>query len=248
MASQGMYNAATLCKRLEAVTARLEDIVTTLEGGETAGQSLNPLIREHLTAALQVASYDDPVISSVKETPDQSISPDLLDFDSFLDTTVAHYVALSNEIGGPVAKQAQCVLYGLREQRNIVEKMSKISNPDTKTLDSLLGPITQAMATAKALQEANRGHELYNHLSCVADGILLLSWIKIQMRPFRHIDQMLECAQYFGNKVRVEHKQKNSSDQDWVNAFYSIFRDLSALVKQHYSLGLTSRVGKTRSR
>ncbi|ETS72950.1 hypothetical protein PFICI_15342 [Pestalotiopsis fici W106-1] len=208
MASQGMYNAATLCKRLEAVTARLEDIVSTLDKTADAGQPSKSSIKEHLTAALQVASDDMLIGQSAQEAPDQSISSDLLDFDAFLDTTVARYVELSNEIGGPVAKQAQCILYGLREQRNIIEKISKISSPDSNTLDSLCQPLTQAMATAKAIQEANRGHKLYNHLSCVADGILLLSWIKIQMRPFRHIDQMLECAKYFGNKVQAEHKQK----------------------------------------
>lgn len=198
----------TFC-RLEAVTARLEDIVATLDRTAGAGDAWKSTAQQHLADALRVV-HDDKTSANPTENDEagKPIASDLQDFDIFLDSTVKRYVDLSKDIGGPVAKQAQCVLLGLQEERKIIEKMSQMSKPDSAALESLFGPVAQAMAVAKAIQDANRGHALYNHLSCVADGIMLLAWMKVQMRPFRHIDQMLECAQYFGNKVKMDRKQK----------------------------------------
>ncbi|KAI4592296.1 F-actin-capping protein subunit alpha [Pestalotiopsis sp. 9143b] len=177
-----------------------------------AGDVWTSTAREHLADALKVAhGVNTSANLTENDEAGQSVASDLQDFDVFLDSTVKRYVDLSQDIGGPVAKQAQCVLFGLREERKIIESMSRMSKPDSAALDSLFGPVAQAMAVAKATQDANRGHALYNHLSCVADGIMLLGWMKVQMRPFRHIDQMLECAQYFGNKVKMDHKQKSVS-------------------------------------
>lgn len=75
-------------------------------------------------------------------------------------------------------------------------------------LQGLLQPINTAVMAAMEIKDANRGDPLSNHLSAVADGIMVLGWITIENRPFKHVDESLGSAQFFGNKVLKEYKEK----------------------------------------
>ncbi|KAK6196552.1 hypothetical protein LQW54_011441 [Pestalotiopsis sp. IQ-011] len=114
MASQGM---------LEAVTERLEDIVATLDRTAGAGEAWKLTAKQHLAGALRVVHDDNASANATEnDASGDSVPSGLQDFDVFLDSTVKRYVDLSQDIGGPVAKQAQCVLLGLREQRKIIRR------------------------------------------------------------------------------------------------------------------------------
>lgn len=112
------------------------------------------------------------------------------------------------------------------------------------------------------IKDANRHDANSNHLSAVADGVMLLGWIAVTNRPFKHVDESLGSAQFFGNKVLKEYKDKsvyranaahtpnenyltNSTFHlrdpkhvEWIQSFYAVFKDLSELLKQHLSGGL----------
>lgn len=130
------------------------------------------------------------------------------DFDTFLSTTVDKYVKLSNALGGNVAKQAASVLKGFQEQLTFLLVSSKAKKPAVSGLQSMMGPINDAAMTAMEIKESNRGDSAFNHLSAVNDGIVVLAWVTIENRPYKHVDETLGSAQFYGNKVVKEFKEK----------------------------------------
>lgn len=58
------------------------------------------------------------------------------------------------------------------------------------------------------IKDSNRGDGQSNHLSAVADGIMVLGWVTVENRPFKLVDESLGSAQFFGNKVLKDHKEK----------------------------------------
>lgn len=210
--------------RLEAATSRLEDIVTpafedpessapkengsnsTSTGSTTASGSNTPgPVAVATPAAAATASTisppkpaDDPVPESVEE------------FDTFLDTSVKKYVDLSNEIGGAIAAQAARVAKVFQNERTLllISTMSKKPEPAGSDYMELLKPLQQEIRTVIDVKDANRGSEVSNQLSAVAESIGVIAWVTLDNKPFKHVDESLGSAQYFGNRVLKEFKEK----------------------------------------
>ncbi|KAI9901487.1 hypothetical protein N3K66_003304 [Trichothecium roseum] len=231
-ASNNMHNLTTLIKRLEAATSRLEDIATATE---TPG---HPLTAAEPSRQPSASSSPVPTVPTPKPSIEQPLPEAIEDFDVFIDSAVDKYVKLSQEIGGVVSEQASEVLKGFQEQRMFLLLTTKAKKPSMSELGGLLKPTNDALMAVTEIKETNRGSPLSTHLSAVADGIMVLGWVGVDNRPYKHIDESLGSAQFFGNRVQKEYKEKDSKHIEWLQAFYSIFRDLSELVKQHYGNGI----------
>ena len=73
---------------------------------------------------------------------------------------------------------------------------------------NLLKPINDALMAVSEIREANRADPMYTNLSAVADGIMVLAWVTIDNRPYKHVEECLGSAQFFGNRVQKEQKEK----------------------------------------
>jgi adenylyl cyclase-associated protein len=62
-------------------------------------------------------------------------------------------------------------------------------------------------STVDELRMSNRNSPLFTHLSAVAEGIVALGWI-VEKRPADFVTDILGGAQYYGNKVLKEYKEK----------------------------------------
>lgn len=100
------------------------------------------------------------------------------------------------------------MLKGFQEQRKLILVATKAKKPDMSGLQSLIQPINAAAMAVMEIKDSNRGDPLSNHLSAVSDGIMVLGWVTIENRPFKHVDEFLGSAQFFGNKVLKEYKEK----------------------------------------
>ncbi|KAM0810130.1 putative Zn(2)-C6 fungal-type domain-containing protein [Seiridium cardinale] len=206
--ANNMNNPTTLMKRLEAVAARLEDVAETIESSKNAVPAADASPAPPKPSGLA----SDPV-RDARLPPSTGDSPEPLPksveaFDIFLEESVGRYVRLSNELGGAVARQAVGVLAGFKEQRRILLIASKTAKPDASGWQNLTRQMSYVAAAVVAIQEASRGDSLHRHLSCVADGIPMLSWIEVELRAFKRVDKFLGHAQYFGNKLLTQYKEK----------------------------------------
>ena len=72
----------------------------------------------------------------------------------------------------------------------------------------LLKPINEPLMAVSEIKDANRGSPDFNHLSTVSEGIMVLAWVTVAARPFKQVEESLGAAQFFGNRVLKEFKDK----------------------------------------
>ncbi len=72
----------------------------------------------------------------------------------------------------------------------------------------LLKPINEALMAVGNIKESNRGTPLFTQISAVADGIMVLAWVTVDNRPYKHVEDSLGSVQFFGNRVLKENKDK----------------------------------------
>ncbi|KAM4064768.1 adenylyl cyclase-associated protein [Hirsutella rhossiliensis] len=228
-----MNSLTTLIKRLEAATSRLEDIATSTD------------LPEDVSALDQSAASAPNTSTATKGPPGSKPStseplPESIDeFDVLLSSSVDKYAKLSKQLGGVVAQQAAEVVKGFQEQRRFLLITTRAAKPDLDAYQNLLKPTNEALEAVTDLKESNRSDPMQPQLSAVADGIMMLAWVTVDNRPYKHVDECLGSAQFFGNRVLKEHKDRDPKQTDWVHSFYQLFRDLAAYVRQYFPSGVS---------
>ncbi|RYO92001.1 hypothetical protein DL764_008204 [Monosporascus ibericus] len=246
-----MHNLTTLIKRLEAATSRLEDIATSTNE--------LPQIVPALTEPVPPSSHDSDATASPAQhrsssTPAPAAPPaakaalpeplpeSIEEFDAFINTSVDKYIKASNKLGGLISEQASKVLEGFKQQRRFLLITTKAKKPNVNggeaaIYQELVKPINNALTAVTSIKESNRGSPVFSQLSAVAEGIIVLAWVTVDNKPYKHVEESLASAQFFGNRVMKEHKDKEPDQIEWIQSFYQVFRDLTDYVKQHFANG-----------
>ncbi|KAI1434537.1 adenylate cyclase associated N terminal-domain-containing protein [Xylaria sp. CBS 124048] len=254
MAQSNMYNLVTLIKRLEAATTRLEDIasstmeIPTVTPAVSKSITMPPDQSDGATPMASVSSSASQATSQAgSSTPAaaQDPLPESIDeFDNFITRSVGKYVNASEKLGGLIAEQASKVLDGFKQQRRFLLISTKAKKPDLAlsadmdVYQEILKPITEALNVVGNIKESNRGSPVFTQLSAVAEGIMVLAWVTVDIKPFKHVEESLGSTQFFGNRVLNEHKDKNPEQVEWIQSFYQVFRDLAAYVKEYFPNGI----------
>ncbi|KAI4865105.1 adenylate cyclase associated N terminal-domain-containing protein [Hypoxylon rubiginosum] len=248
MAQNNMHNLVTLIKRLEAATTRLEDIASsTIELPQAvpalAATLATPSNPSSTTSPTPLHPVSAPAPYVPKQVPQEPLPESVEEFDVFISQSVDKYVQASNKLGGLIADQASKVLQGFKQQRRFLLISTKAKKPDITGSDmvvyqELLKPINEALMAVGSIKESNRGSPVFSQLSAVAEGIMVLAWVTVDNKPFKHVEESLGSAQFFGNRVLKEHKDKTPDQVEWVQAFYQVFRDLAEYVKQYFPNGI----------
>ncbi|KAI1079216.1 adenylate cyclase associated N terminal-domain-containing protein [Whalleya microplaca] len=252
MAQNNMHNLVTLIKRLEAATTRLEDIASSTIELPQAVPALSTTIAtpaaltstaSPVSSSLQNGTRAPPAPPAPKQTPEDPLPESIEEFDNFVSQSVDKYVKASNKLGGLIADQAAKVLEGFKQQRRFLlistkAKKPDISGPEMAIYQELLRPINEALMDVGSIKESNRGSKVFSQLSAVAEGIMVLAWVTVDTKPFRHVDESLGSAQFFGNRVLKDFKDKEPDQVEWIQSFYQLFRDLAEYVKQYFPNGI----------
>ena len=201
--------------------------------------------------------------SSPGGTPSQMLAPSIEGFDTLINEQVSKYVNLSEELGGVVAEQvrfsfatsyslnpirvtdeicpqASAVLRAFGAERKILIVATKAKKPDVSSpiYMEILTDLQRQISIVCDIREANRASPFFNHLSAVSDGINALGWIT-DSKPADQIADALGSAQFFGNRVLREYKDKEPLHVEWIQSFYALFKGLTFYVKQHHATGLS---------
>lgn len=236
---------ANLRLRLEAATSRLEDIASStseLPQGVPALQQSGVGTSSARGPAGSATPVPAPPPAS-KAAPQEPLPEVVEDFDAFINSSVHKYVQSSSKLGGLVAEQAAKVLEGFKQQRRFLLISTKAKKPDLAgsemaAYQDLLKPINEALMAVGSIKESNRGSPVFSQLSAVAEGIMVLAWVTVEMRPYKHVEESLGSAQFFGNRVLKEYKDKDQDQVVWIQSFYQVFRDLADFVKTNFPNGI----------
>ncbi|KAL7750651.1 suppressor of rasval19 [Sorochytrium milnesiophthora] len=221
---------ADLVRRLEAATVRLEEMARSGSAGG-GGSS---------TASSGAASAG----AASAGAGEAARSPSVAALDELINTRLADIVSRAGKIGGVVAEQAEHLKNGFHALRNVVVVASQSKKPsslntDPKMAQDVSGGIRKSIEKVVELKDKNRSNPLFNHLTMVADGIPALGWILVEPTPAPYIGEMRDSAQFYGNRVIKEYKDKDKEHVEWVNGYVALLGDLQAYVKQHHTTGLS---------
>lgn len=246
----GIQHFTDIITRLEAATSRLEDIASSTDELPQAVPSLSHPISSppHVSgtgspAPLPPVSTPAPPAPPAPKAASEPLPESIEDFDAFISQSVDKYVQASNKLGGLISEQASKVLEGFQQQRRFLLITTKAKKPDVYGSDApvyqdLIKPINEALMAVNSIKESNRGAPVFSQLSAVAEGIMVLAWVTVENKPFKHVEESLASAQFFGNRVMKEHKDKDPEQIEWIQSFYQVFRDLTDYVKQHFPGGI----------
>ncbi|KAI9760306.1 MAG: hypothetical protein M1835_000192 [Candelina submexicana] len=238
MAANNMHNLTTLIKRLEAATSRLEDMAQATMDPSAQTNGIAPPISTTAGGAFGGdAGGSAPAPGQITEL----LPPAIDDFDALMNDEVKTFVNTSEELGGLVAEQSAGVLRAFAAQRKFLIVTTKAKKPDIQSpvYMEILKELQTMMGTVGDIREANRASPLFTHLTCVSEGIAALGWITIDPKPVAYIQEIQVQAEYFGNRVLKEYRDKDQVHVEWVQSYYKIFKALSSYVQQHYPQGVT---------
>lgn len=91
-------------------------------------------------------------------------------------------------------------------ERTYVFVSTKAKKPENPPQE-LLTDLQRSTDTIVNLRESNRGSPLFTHLTAISEGIGALGWI-VESKPADFVTEMLGSAQFYGNRVLKEHKDK----------------------------------------
>lgn len=249
VSSDTNQRVTNLLHRLEAATSRLEDIASSTIEIPQAVPALKETLASPDASSKAISDAPSRAPSAPAHRPaapaDEPLPDSVEDFDAFLKLSVEKYATLSQAIGGLIAEQAAKVVHGFQEERKFLlittkaKKLNLSNNDDMEAYQKLLKPINESLMAVVNIKESNRGSPDSNELSAVADGIMMLAWVTDEAKPHKHVENHLGAAQYYGNRVIKDNKEKNPQRVEWIQSFYHIFKELSEYIKQYFPSGIT---------
>ncbi|CAO1617062.1 unnamed protein product [Sympodiomycopsis kandeliae] len=244
MSGQAINSIATILKRLEAATSRLEDLAATPSGGDHnagIGAPYGSGVASSTSAATLAPSASGPVAAAESEPAD---SPAVSAWDDYLDHQLKEYVELSEKVGGLVATQAQKVLSTFAAQRKLIQIASASAKPSggasSPVFANLLKPLQEPLMAVTEIRESNRAEKvLFNHLSAVSEGIPAVGWVAVEPKPGPFVSEMKDSAQFYTNRVIKEFKEKDRTHVEWCRSFIKVLDVLKEYIMKHHTTGLT---------
>ena len=109
-----------------------------------------------------------------------------------------------------LSHQSAGVLRAFAAEREFLMVTTKAKKPDKQSAAyrEILKELQSTMGAVGDIREANRGSPFTNHLTTVSEGIAMLGWITIEPKPAEYVSETLGAAQYYGNRVLKEFKDK----------------------------------------
>lgn len=246
---------ATVLKRLEAATSRLEDMVIFNER-----QQLNPLSdsgaayqgngfrgsTDQLSprSSLQLAKDPAPPLPSapvtqknIKAEAQHSGDAGLLALTDIKSAQLASFVDLSAQIAEGVHKQAQAVASAYEAMLEIVRGASTRSKPEMEAFVTLLQPMNSEAGKVESLRDEYRNERaLANYFATVPAGVAALGWVTIEgkQQASGYIQEMRDSTQFYANRALKDSKEA----KPWVQSYIAFLEALQAAVSTHYPEGL----------
>ncbi|EIN07817.1 hypothetical protein PUNSTDRAFT_103929 [Punctularia strigosozonata HHB-11173 SS5] len=240
--SGGLHSLATIIKRLEAATSRLEDLAVA-QASSTVARSSDEF-RDEPNPNAPPAPVPPPHSSqpqaAVAPAPDP---PAVAAYDEqVLDAHVQPFARLTREYfpGSPLAEQADLVEALFRELRGLIALAAACQRPaDAATLQPLLRPLAESMQAVEHVKEANfKNREFALHFTVLSDGTQAMQWV-METKPAPYIQEMINASKYSGDKILREHKDKEPKHGEWVRAFFASLDALRKYVAEHHTTGLS---------
>ncbi|KAF8212397.1 cyclase-associated protein [Mycena galopus ATCC 62051] len=246
--SGGLHSLATIIKRLEAATSRIEDLAFA-----QSQQSPTPNDASRSTAYAAPASAPasapppppppPPPPAAAPAPAALAVPPSVIAFDELvIDQKLKPFVELTRSLAGESVVEIVAILEKQFEGlRSLLLLSGSCQQPDKEGLEKLLMPIQANIEAITRCKDAGRkDRDWFQHITIVGDGGLAVAWI-VNPKPGPYLAEIKDSVLYNGNRVIKEFKEKQVDQKhvEWVRSFIAILEAMRLYVVEYHTTGLT---------
>ncbi|KAH0584335.1 hypothetical protein H2248_009877 [Termitomyces sp. 'cryptogamus'] len=252
--SGGLHSLATIIKRLEAATSRLEEIAELNSSiaprlGSTDSSSGYPSVAPIPASPSPTvpappppppppppAPTAGPAVPGVPEIPQSATAFS----ENVIDAKVKPFVELTKSFAAtPVIEVVDLIAKQFDDVHGLVLLYANCQQPDQKTKEGLLTPLSAGIeAVAHAKEKNRKERDWFGHIAFLSEVGAHVGWV-VSPKPASHINEVRDSVVYYGNKIMQEYKSKDPKHVEWVKAFLVILDELKKYVLEYHATGLT---------
>ncbi|PCH38464.1 hypothetical protein WOLCODRAFT_136295 [Wolfiporia cocos MD-104 SS10] len=232
MSQGGLHSLATIIKRLEAATSRLEDLANLPQPGLVAGIRDGTQSSEPTPVPPPLA----PPPALVAETPR---SVEVFD-EVIIEGNLKPFVDLTKSFAvASVVEQVDILDREFRDLRGVLLAAGSCKKPDRAEFETLLVPLQKDIQEITHAKETNRkDRDWTNHLAMVAEGATVAGWVTVEPKPGPFVAEVKDSTLFYGNRVIKEFKDKDAKHVEWVRAYTALLEKLRKYILEYHTTGL----------
>ncbi|KAG6845183.1 hypothetical protein H0H87_012740 [Tephrocybe sp. NHM501043] len=249
--SGGLHSLATIIKRLEAATSRLEEIAEVNSANAPRLGSTDS--SSGYASVVPIAASPAPAPPPPPPPPPAPPAPPVAApgvpedpksvtafNETVIDAKVKPFVDLTKSFASqPVIDIVNLIEKQFQDLRSLIHLSATCQQPDQKTIESLLTPLQAGIEVIMRAKETNRKErDWFGHITFLTEVGPHVGWV-VSPKPGPYIGDIKESAAYYGNKIMQEYKSKDVKHVEWVKAFLAVLDESKKYVMQYHTTGLT---------
>lgn len=221
---------------LEGILERLEAVATRLE-------SQTKLNVTHGNSNGRPGAAPVPAVPAAGAAAPSASPPSVAAFDAILCGPLKKVTSLAVPLGAEIGDAVSLFESAFKAERNVIAAIAACKKPDAGALQALITPVGELMMKVGAKAEGKRT-DAFNHFKALAEAVQVLAFVAFQgpnmgmSLPVPHVSEAWQSAEFYTNKILMEHKAKSPEHVEWVKALKElVLTDVKAYVKEHHTTG-----------
>ncbi|TDH72682.1 hypothetical protein CCR75_002757 [Bremia lactucae] len=173
--------------------------------------------------------------TDVSFTVSEELSHLLEAYDEYVAQCLPPFIKVANMLGEDTQKLGEVTEKAFAAQRAYLLMASQCKKPAAPNSDHLKD-LQGCIKEINALRD-NRS-EFAFHQNMVNEGIQALGWLCVEPAPKPFIESYVGGSDFWGNKIRVQHKATNPDQIAFVTSFKNLLTELMVYVKAHHTTGV----------
>lgn len=236
--AQGLYSLATLIKRLEAITSRLEDVEDSRSAGHLKRQSTSTVTSAAVveTPSASTSPPPPPAIEVQAAVPRAVTAYDEI----VIEGKLKPFLEINKAIAPPpLNEQVDLFAKVLATLRSVLHQAAACRKPDQKAFAEILSPLRAGIeSVTRAKEAARKERDWFNHLTVIADGSACVGWVTVEPKPGPHVNEIKESTAYYTNRILKDFKEKDPRHAEWIQAFNGVLDGMKRYVMEFHTTGL----------
>jgi len=202
--------------------------------------ALAAYVKQHHTTGVTwgTGSAGGATRPTVPTAAPSAASGSLAAYDDFVQQHIKPLAALSQEIGGDVATLGTFIHGAFTEQRQFLAKAAAAPKPPAAAIVQLVSGIAGFVSQAGHYNDKAKRGKWANHAAAVAEGLPALGWVGVEPTPVPFINDQIESAQVYINRVLVASKTEDPRQGAWAKQFLAALTALAQYVKAYHTTGV----------
>jgi adenylyl cyclase-associated protein len=237
--AQGLYSLATLIKRLEAITSRLEDVEDSRSAGHLKRQSTSTVTSAAVVETPLASTPPPPPVPAIEV---QAAVPRVVTaYDEIvIEGRLKPFLEINKAIAPPpLNEQVDLFAKVLATLRSVLHQAAACRKPDQKAFAEILSPLQAGIeSVTRAKEAARKERDWFNHFTVIADGTASVGWVTVEPKPGPYVNEIKESTAYYANRILKDFKEKDPRHAEWVRAFNGVLDGMKRYIMEFHTTGL----------